>query len=122
MVEPRPSCVCVITVPQDAGARIRTMDLDYSSQSDEQRACPVRIDVPGEFRCARRDQHEDIYLKPAPNQRDLADYVVHTRISTDLSVHDLRLWLEIEGKIGEIFLFRFYRSKSTSATLGPIHT
>ena len=98
---------CVITLPKYATGSIHILDMGYNFTQES--TCPVRLTVREEYRCAEfGTQSPGFILKPLAHQMDLNFYDVQLTIKTDAYVNQMKLWLEVSGKLLLLFYYSVY--------------
>ena len=99
---------CVITFPQHITGSISILDMGYTNSQNS--ACPVRIAVLEEYRCAELGTHRypGFELKPPIDQMDIPFYDVHLTIQIDTYVSHMKLWMEVSGILLILYLPYFY--------------
>ena len=93
-----PESLCVISLPMNTYGSIKFLDMAYTSS--EESPCPIRVDIPGHFRCAdsKTEEYPGLSLSPEDHQLNLPYYDVHLTITKNRHVNNMRLWLEVSGE------------------------
>ena len=96
---------CIITLPKYSIGSISFLDMSYTFTQES--TCPVRIAVREEYRCAElgTQMSPGFLLKPLANQMDYDFYDVQLTIKTDAYVNQMKLWLEVSGKLLLLFYY-----------------
>ncbi len=91
-------CTCVISIPTDSYGVVKFRDMDYTS--DIRRNCSLRVDIPGNFRCAEkgRTSYSDFAVFSEQYPQHNGYFTMHMTFRTTESVLRQRLWLEVLGE------------------------
>ena len=90
---------CIITLPKHSTGSIAIMDVGYTFT--QQSTCPMRIAVREEYRCPELGTqiYPGFHLRPLANQENINFYDVELKVTTNTYVNQLKLWLEVSGKL-----------------------
>ena len=102
---------CIIMLPKHSTGSIVILDVGYNFTQES--TCPVRIAVREEYRCP--ESGTQIYpgfdLKPLANQEDINFYDVELKVTTNTHSNQLKLWLEVAGKLICLFYYSVHWKK-----------
>ena len=84
---------CTISLEEHTTASISILDVGYSSTQDSM--CPVRIDIPEQYRCPKPNEqpYPGFTLTAAGYQQGLPFYDVLLTVTPDAYVSAIKLWL-----------------------------